>query len=264
MNSKAKKKNKNSMFNVLLFVFAAVFVVSGALLVKNIVQGNKEQAVFEELATPVDNLDMSLTQQEKNEILFEQYSRLKEKNPHFVGWVKIENTKLDYPVMHTPDDVEYYLRRSFDGSYAVSGTPFIGYDCTADSRLSIIYGHHMKNGTMFATLHNYQDKAYWEDHKELRFDTVDSLRTYEIVSAFYTEVDPTGENGEFDYYNYNGDVSDEDFATYAQNIKAMSMYDTGVEIGNDDRLVTLSTCSYHHENGRFVLVARLKDVVTKE
>ncbi|MBQ7284509.1 MAG: class B sortase, partial [Oscillospiraceae bacterium] len=192
MNSKAKKKNKNSMLNVLLFVFAAVFVVSGALLVKNIVQGNKEQAVFEELATPVDNLDMSLTQQEKNEILFEQYSRLKEKNPHFVGWVKIENTKLDYPVMHTPDDVEYYLRRSFDGSYAVSGTPFIGYDCTADSRLSIIYGHHMKNGTMFATLHNYQDKAYWENHKELRFDTVDSLRTYEIGSAFYTEVDPTG------------------------------------------------------------------------
>lgn len=261
---KTKKKNKNLVLNILLVIFAAVFAVSAFMLVKNIVQGQKEQAVFEELATPMDNLDMSLSQQEKNEILFEQYARLKEKNPHFIGWIKIENTKLDYPVMHTPDDVEYYLRRSFDGSYAVSGTPFIGYGCTADSRLTIVYGHHMNNGTMFATLHNYKDKAYWEDHKELRFDTVDSLRTYEVVSAFYTEIEVAGEGGAFDYYNYSGDVSDEDFETYVNNIKAMSMYDMGVEISGDDRLLTLSTCSYHHENGRFVLVAKLKDVVAKE
>ncbi|MBQ7007374.1 MAG: hypothetical protein IJN59_06055, partial [Oscillospiraceae bacterium] len=71
-------------------------------------------------------------------------------------------------------------------------------------------------------------------------------------------------NGEFDYYNYNGDVSDEDFAVYVENIMLISMYDTGAVIENDDKLLTLSTCSYHHENGRFVLVARLKDVVTKE
>ena len=84
------------------------------------------------------------------------------------------------------------------------------------------------------------------------------------MSAFYTEIDTTGTNGSFDYYNYAGDVPDEEFAAYAENIKAMSMYDMGVEIGMDDRLLTLSTCSYHHENGRFVLVARLKDVVTRE
>lgn len=262
--NKTKKKNNNFVLKILMVVFAAVFLVSGFLLAKNIIQGNKEQAVFEELATPIDNLGMTLTQEEHNEILFEQYSRLKEKNPHFVGWLKIDGTKLDYPVMHTPDNVEYYLRRDFDGSYAVSGTPFVGYDCTAESRLTIVYGHHMKNGTMFATLHNYKDKTYWEKHRELRFDTLDSLRTYEVISAFYTEVDPTGANGEFDYYNYCGDVSDEDFTTYAENIMAISMYDTGAVVGMDDQLLTLSTCSYHHENGRFVLVARLKDVVTKE
>ena len=256
-----KKRKKNKLLNVMLIVFALLFAVSAGMLAKNIIQGQKEQAVFDNLATPMDNTDMSLTEEERTAILFEQYAKLKEQNPHYIGWLNIEGTKLDYPVMHTPDDVEYYLRRSFDGSYAVSGTPFVGYGCTVDSRLAIIYGHHMNNGTMFATLHNYKDKSFWEKHKEFRFDTVDQLRTYEIVSVFYTEI---GVEGNFDYYNYSGDVSDADFDTYVQNIKALSMYDTGVDVTADSQLVTLSTCSYHHENGRFVLVAKLKNITEKE
>ena len=259
-----KKKKSGGLMTVLMVVFAAVFAVSAFMFAKTWLQGQKEQDVFEDLTVNMPQMVEGDVTAEDTETLLAYYNRLHEQNSDFVGWIKIPDTKLDYPVMHTPKNPEYYLRRTFDGSYAISGTPFMDAACNVDSRLVMIYGHHMNNGTMFATLHNYKDKTYWEDHKELRFDTVDSLRTYEIVSAFYTEVDPTGENGEFDYYNYNGDVSDEDFATYAQNIKAMSMYDTGVEIGNDDRLVTLSTCSYHHENGRFVLVARLKDIVTKE
>ncbi|MBE6887989.1 MAG: class B sortase [Ruminococcaceae bacterium] len=264
MGQKTKRKNKNSLLIALLVVFTAVFLFSGAMLVKNIVTGRQEQSAFEELSTPMDNLDMTLSEQERNEIAFTQYAKLKEQNPHYVGWLEIEGTKLDYPVVHTPDNPEYYLRRAFDGSYAVSGTPFVGDGCNVDSRLLIVYGHHMNNGTMFATLHNYKDKEYWESHKELSFDTLDQLRTYEIVSAFYTEIDYTGELGTFDYYNYYGDVSDSDFETYVQNIKALSMYDMGVDVQAEDKLITLSTCSYHHENGRFVLVAKLKDVVAKE
>lgn len=264
MTDTPKTKKKNTFLKILLAVFAAVFVFSGAMLAKNLLQGQQEQSAFEELATPIDNLDMTLTEEERNQIVFTQYEKLKEQNPHFVGWLEIEGTKLNYPVVHTPADPEYYLRRAFDGSYAVSGTPFVGDGCTVDSRLTIVYGHHMNNGTMFATLHNYKDKSYWEGHRELRFDTVECLRTYEVVSVFYTEIDYTGESGNFDYYNYCGDVSDERFDIYVQNIKALSMYDTEVDILQDDTLLTLSTCSYHHENGRFVLVARLKDTVTKE
>ena len=121
--TKRKSKSKSTLLIVLLFVFVAVFLFSGAMLLKNIITGRQEQSAFEELSTPMDNLDMSLTEQERNEITFTQYEKLKEQNPHYVAWLEIEGTKLDYPVVHTPDNPEYYLRRAFDGSYAISGTP---------------------------------------------------------------------------------------------------------------------------------------------
>lgn len=262
MNNKenTKKKNSSPFLTVLLVIFGIVFAVSAFMLAKNLLQGEKEQAAFEELSTPVHQMDENLTQQEKNEIKLKNYAILKEKNPHFAGWLQIEGTKLDYPVMHTPDDMEYYLRRAFDGSYAVSGTPFMDAACNTDSRVVLIYGHHMNNGTMFAALHDYRDKEFWEKHKELSFDTVEAIRSYEVVSVFYTEIDPTGEKGMFDYYNYRGDLSDEDFDRFAQTVLQLSMYDTGAVISAEDRLVVLSTCSYHTEEGRLVLVARLKDV----
>lgn len=262
------KKNKTSsrtkILNTLLVVFAAVFVFSGVMLVKNIVQGKKEQAAFDDLATPMHNIEMDESLVDKTRLLLLQYERLKEKNSDFAGWIRIDGTKLDYPVMHTPDNMEYYLRRTFDKKYSISGTPFMDKNCTADSRLVLIYGHHMDNGTMFAPLHNYRKKEFWDSHREIRFDTLTETRTYEVISAFYTEIDATGTKGLFDYYNYSGDLTDQQFDTYIANVKALSVHTSDTEVTKEDRLLTLSTCSWHSETGRFVVVAKLKESKTSD
>lgn len=256
MNNKTKKKVSNYIFYILMFIFASVFVFSAFMLFSNISKGKKEQAVFDEMSQAVHQLEENTTTEDDSNLLAEHYSSLKEQNEDFIGWVKIEGTALDYPVMHTPRNPEYYLRRSFDKSYAISGTPFMDAECTLDDNAVMIYGHHMKNGTMFAPLHNFKDKAFWEDHKNIYLDTVDERRTYEIVSAFYTEVD---DNQAFPYYSYIGNLSAEDFEYYCDNVMRLSLYDTGAVITAEDKLITLSTCSYHHEYGRLVVVARLTD-----
>ncbi len=262
---KRKKKKSDRLLSVLIVVFAAVFVFSGFMFAKSWLQGEKEQEFFEDLASDMPQMVEGDVTAEDAETLLAYYGRLKEKNSDFIGWIKIPGTKLDYPVMHTPENPEYYLRRTFEGSYAISGTPFMDAACNEDSRLVMIYGHHMNNGTMFATLHNYKNKDYWEQHPEICFDTLTQIRTYEVVSAFYTEIRYDAEReGLFEYYKYIGDVTDESFDEYVKGITEASVYDSGVEITQDDKLITLSTCSYHHENGRFVLVAKLKDVKTVE
>ncbi len=111
-----------------------------------------------------------------------------EENPDFYGWICIDGTKVNYPVMYTPTDPEYYLRRAFDGSDARSGTPFLDASCTEEGNLYVVYGHRMKNRTMFGTLPYYEKRDYWAEHPYIYFDTLYEQGTYEIVAAFYSKI----------------------------------------------------------------------------
>ena len=131
--------------------------------------------------------------------------------------------------MHTPDDPEHYLRRAFDGTYSISGVPFLDGSCYEGCGNYSVYGHHMKNGSMFAALEAFYAKAYKADDKNA-----------------------------FRYYNYT-DLTDEAvFDEYLGHIRDVALYDTGVTAEYGDQLLTLSTCSYHTADGRFVVVARQK------
>ena len=186
-----------------------------------------------------------------------QYAALNRQNPDLFGWVQIEGTPIDYPVMFTPDDPEHYLHRDFNGSYSSSGVPFLDADCKEDGNLYLVYGHHMKNGSMFATLGKYDSSQYWEEHPVILFDTLTETGDYEIMAAFYAKVTGAGSGG-FQYYDYT-DLSDpEVFDEYVSNVKRLSVIDTGITAEYGDRLVTLSTCSYHTSDGRFVVVGRQK------
>ena len=244
----------------MLVAALAVFVFSAYKVFGEIWQKQQEQNAFEELSQQIDT---SVAQPEEKgktpeELRLEGYAKLKETNPHFVGWIKIDGTPLDYPVVHTPDNPEYYLRRAFDGSYAVSGTPFVGQGCTVDSTNVLVYSHRMNNETMFTTLLDYAEKSFWEEHKEIQFDTVDRLQKYEIFSAFYIDVPYEEDDNAFHWYYYSGDISAEDFDYYVNKVKSLSYYDTGVEVSEDDKLLTLTTCAYNSEEQRFVVVAKLK------
>lgn len=180
-----------------------------------------------------------------------------EKNSEIIGWLKIEGTKLDYPLMYTPEDPEKYLHLNFDEQYSYGGLPFLDANCSVspESDNLIIYGHNMLDGSMFRTLMKYDQRTYWEKHPVIRLDLFDEEREYEIVAAFYDRVYYTYETC-FKFYKFidaEGQTQFEEAITY---YKTQALYDTGVEAQLGDHLITLVTCSYHVDNGRFVVVAR--------
>lgn len=183
------------------------------------------------------------------------YLAFYEKNPDFYGWICIEGTKVNYPVMFTPSDPEYYLRRAFDKTDAQSGTPFLDASCTEDGNLYIVYGHRMKNRTMFGILPYYEKKEYWAEHPYIYFDTLYEQGTYEIVAAFYSKVYKEGETG-FRYYRYKQLTDEQTFADFKEGVESSALYRTDEELVFGDKVLLLSTCSYHTDEGRFVVVAK--------
>lgn len=188
----------------------------------------------------------------------EQYRPLYEQNPEMVGWLRIDGTVIDYPVMHTPEDPEKYLHRNFQGVDSYAGTPFIDYRCTEDSDNLVIYGHNMSDGSMFHTLPDYQQKNYWQAHPVIRFDSIYEEREYEVVAAFYDRVYYTHETY-FKFYNFIDAANEAEYNSTIKQFKNKSLYDTGVTPQYGQQLITLVTCTYHVENGRFVVVACEKE-----
>lgn len=179
-------------------------------------------------------------------------------NEDCAAWLQIPDSPMDYPVMHTPEDQQYYIRRDFYGRNSVSGTPFMGDRCDVDSDSIIVYGHNMKNGTMFGSLDLYDDKAYWEEHPVIHFATLEEDREYEVVAAFRTRIYLDDEPG-FRYYQYVGDLDEALFDEFMAQVNRVKIYDTGVDVAYGDKLLILSTCSYHTDEGRYVVVGRYRE-----
>lgn len=253
-------KHTKRLRRIIIPVLAAVFLVSTGMVARYAVRSYSEQKAFEELAS-ISNTEAA----EGNLLLSEAdpsgdnyispYLPLKEQNEDFFGWLSIEGTAINYPVMYTPDDPQYYLRRAFDKSNSLSGVPFLDATCSAERGNYLIYGHNMSNGTMFADLLSYADQKFWEEHPDIQFDTLDETGSYSILAAFYSEIYPDEAEG-FRYYQYTDLRDAEDFDAYISQVKRAALYDTGITAEYGDILLTLSTCSYHTSNGRFVVVAR--------
>ena len=206
----------------------------------------------------VNRLDR-LTKEENDELLT-VYKSMKERNPDFAGYLRIEGTELAYPVMYSPTEPERYLHKDITGADSDDGLPFIDTRCDIDpdSDNIIIYGHNMKDGSMFASLMSYQDKKYYKEHPIIRYDTVDEIREYEVMSVFYDRVYYTDETDVFKFYDFINAENKADFDYNIGQYLKKSVYDTGVKAEYGDKLITLVTCAYHTENGRFVVVARRK------
>ncbi|MBO7358063.1 MAG: class B sortase, partial [Lachnospiraceae bacterium] len=181
------------------------------------------------------------------------------KNKSLIGWIEIADTIIDYPVMQTVDN-DYYLKHDFNQKNDANGCIFL--DCNCDVILGndnwILYGHHMKNGKMFSSLIKYADMDYYEKHKYIRFDTIYVKGTYEVMYAFRSRIYNSNEIT-FKYYQFIDANSSEEFNSYMEEMEKMSLIDTGVSATYGDRLLTLSTCDYQEENGRFVVVAKRID-----
>lgn len=186
-----------------------------------------------------------------------KYKKLYEINPDIAGWISIDGTKIDYPVMLTPSDEEYYLHRDFYGDESKSGLPFMDSRCEINvpGSNTIIYGHNMKDGSMFADLTKYSSKKYYEEHRFIRFDTIYDEAIYEIVAVFQTKV-AADDKSEFKFYNFLEAESEDDFNNYYNKIRSMSLYDIEATTISTDCLLTLSTCDHTIDDGRFVVIAK--------
>lgn len=255
---------------VLMFLaLAAVFCFLGATRLYDGIRSKQEKEANFLLAQKVrqaaeipaeDSMEEvpAETPEEKAEETFilPEYRELWEQNQDLAGWLTIEDLGIDYAVMYTPDEPEYYLHRGFSKEEARSGSLFIGEGCKPEGGNTLIYGHHMKDGTMFGKLNEYRFSSYAGEHPYIKFDTLTEKGEYQVIAAFYSQIQSLADRDAFRYYWYV-DLSDRKrFEEYVTKVKEASLYDTGIEAVYGDQLLTLSTCSYHADEGRFVVVAK--------
>lgn len=249
-----KVKKILTLIQVLLILFIVVCCI---FVGKYFYDCKNAQAEYENLQNVVDKyprVDASgnyIEERDDNGILL-SYSNLYEQNNDMVGWIKIYDTKIDYPVVRGKDN-EYYIHRDFSKNSQYSGIPFMDYESQDISSNYIIYAHNMKDGSMFADLLKYEDKSFYDSHNTIIFDNLYERGEYQILGVFTTKV---GADNEFRYHDYANITDGEKFSEYIKKVKELSCYDTGITAEYGDKLITLSTCAYHTSNERFVVVAK--------
>ena len=201
----------------------------------------------------VDETQITETKTEK----MLQLEELKKENNDIVAWLEIPNTKINYPVLQTSDN-EYYMKHNYKKEKSGDGSIFLDKDYNWDIPSSnlLIYGHNNKNGNMFQDLLKYEDENYYKEHPTIQFTTVNEDCTYDIIAVFKSRVYYKSEQNVFRYYYFINAENEEEYNNYVEESKKASLYDTGKTAEYGDQLLTLSTCEYSQEDGRFVIVAK--------
>ncbi len=275
-------KEKNFCIRKFWFLlFAILFVVSIVLIIYNswkkwddeyrLKQQKKELAEkmsIEEIEPIEGSISYNILE-DKVPVILQKYQELYVQNQDFIGWLRIEGTNIDYPVMQTMQDETYYLYRDFykeenqNGCLIMDTNSNVGVgnveqnyeNGSVPSTNLIIHGHTMKSGEMFGNLDLYADEAYGLKHRIICFDSLYENREYELISVFYSQVFYENEDV-FKYYNFFQADTQEQFDDWYSNIKEKSLYDTKVTAELGDEFITLSCCSYHIDDGRFVVIAK--------
>ena len=182
---------------------------------------------------------------------------LYQQNGDFVGILEVVGTDINYPVMQTPNDPEYYLRRDFYGADSTAGTLFVDYRCDIvnPTTNTIIYGHNMRSGTMFGGLKRYLDYDYYQSHKTIIFKTLYEEQEYEIVGVGLSAVGYDDDDSS-KYYDFINAVTGSELQEFLNNIQSLSVFDETIDISSTDKILTLSTCNSYTEDGRMFVVAK--------
>ena len=240
-----KTKNKKYIFILILIIIS----ISAFTYYK--FHTNKNKNILNDI-----KIDETQITEIKTERML-QLEKLKKQNNDIVGWLEIPNTKINYPVLQTTDN-EYYMTHTYKKEYSKDGSIFLDKDYNWDVPSSnlLIYGHNNKNGNMFQELLKYEDESYYKEHPTIKFTTVNEDCTYEIIAVFKSRVYYKSEKNVFRYYYFINAENEEEYNNYVEESKKASLYDTGKTAEYGEQLLTLSTCEYSQEDGRFVIVAR--------
>ena len=233
---------------ILLLALSVVFAVSACFYISEYLQDKEQLDELESIAQTVNDNEQNSDN---------KYAELYAQNSDFMGWLRIDGTGIDYPVMQSKDDPDFYLKHNFSKEYSRFGIPYMQENCGLSSDNIIIYGHNIKSKSMFNELTEYKDKDFYTAHKYITFDTLDEQRIYEVIAIFKTVA--YSDSG-FQYYDFVNANTEEEFNDYVAKSRALSFFDTGVTAEYGDKLLTLSTCEYSQKNGRFAVVAKLIEV----
>ena len=241
---------KKIIYVTTILLLIGSLLISSYFILKNLNEDKEQGAIYENIQEIArDDNEENINEKEKINI-----EKLYHINKDIVGWIKIDDTQINYPVMQTKDRPKYYLRKDFYNNYSQWGTPYLSENCDIEeSDNLIIYGHHIKNYKMFGELEKYKKKGFYEKHKIIKFYTMDKSEEYEIIFVFTTTV---YDNDGFKYYEYYNLSSKSEFNTFINTCEELSIYSTNNTVENGDKFLTLSTCEYSRTNGRLVVVAK--------
>ena len=277
-------KIQNLLYRLLVLFLIATMIISGCMVFRYVADSMQQKKEYDALAELVEqarsdaapqapaattprvpdatsdiSTDPEATEESppaeaEGDSILPEYALPYQKNSDLVGWMTIDGTPINYPVMQTPNQADYYLHRNFEKKESSHGCLYVRESCDvfAPSDNLTIYGHHMKDGSMFASLDEYRKMEFWEEYPEIQFDTIYNRQTYTIFAVFKT----TASVGEGFTYHLFEDAADEaEFNDFVSTCKKLSFYDTGITPEYGDKMITLSTCEYSQDNGRLVVVA---------
>ena len=275
-------KRVNSRYSklqlILLGFFATVFIVSAIVGLSYLLRSCEQQRDYQNLAdivasiqaaqpsqTPTtkppvptypDGLPINPPTEPTVQQILPEYKDLFDMNNDLVGWIKVPDTKINYPVVQSPpEEKNFYIDHDFYRRARGCGAIYVRESCDVfePSDNVTMYGHHMKDMSMFAGLDYYVEKSFWESHQTFTFDTIFEHHTYQVMAIFRTSAN-LGEG--FSFHQFENAASEKEFNAFVNTVKGLALYDTGVTAEYGDKLVCLSTCEYSMSNGRLVVVAK--------
>lgn len=241
-------KKANTICQISLVIFFIISIVCIGILLCTPKDSKSNKLIYEEIK--VDDIPGISENVSK-------IRKIKNINTDVVGWIKIDNTIIDYPILQTTDN-EYYLTHNYKKEKTKYGSIYLKSTCNMKESNSnlIIYGHNMKDEQMFNTLLKYENRNFYNEHKTIKIATEQEENNYSIVSVFKSRVFYQDEKDVFRYYNYTNFDNGQSYNEFINNCKKIQLYDTEVSAKYGEQLITLITCEYSQENGRMVVVAK--------
>lgn len=252
-----KKENKKIKINIRK-ILRLVFLISVICIIVIWFNSKKEQEETHNLLNNIDVENIQIKQPQETEKML-QVRELKEQYSDIVGWIEVPGTNIDYPVMQGEDN-NYYVKHNYKKEYAFDGSIFLhkDYDWSIPSSNLLLYGHNNKNDVMFAQLLKYKDENFYKQYPIIKFTTPEEDAEYEIIAVFLSRIYYKSEQNVFRYYNFINAETEQEYNEYIQNSKEASLYNIEATAKYGEQLITLTTCEYSQEDGRFVVVGRKK------
>ncbi len=255
INKEESNKKKKIILTILMSILI-VIAVSGIIYISYYtITSFKDKRDYADILSNIE-INKDDIKEEKTERML-QLEELQKENDEIIGWLEVEGTDISYPVTQAKDN-DFYLTHNYKKEYSKAGCLFLDkdFDMINGSSNYLIYGHRNKNGIMFESLLKYSKEDFYKEHTKIRFTTNKDDSKYEIMSIFYSRVYYQSEQNVFRYYYFVNAENEEEYNEYVNNCKNASIFDTGVTATYGDQLLTLSTCEYSQEDGRFVIVAK--------